>query len=118
MMPHIPKKFCKQSISLIIESETRDRFGKPIMKASQQDINNVLVQEQTIYSGTNNNREVTANAVIFLFDAVTTPMPKLDKNCLGKKLSYKDKEWTITNLVTNYYPTSPDKIYSYEIEVL
>ncbi|WP_237742423.1 putative minor capsid protein [Ligilactobacillus equi] len=103
---------------MLKESAKKDRFGKSVTTTTGTEIKNVLVQEQTIYSGTNDNRQVTANAVAFLFDKISSPMPQLDRHSVGKKIEYHGQQWTITNLVTNYYPTNPNKVFSYEIEVL
>lgn len=114
----IPRRFCKQSIQLITQSEEKDRFGKSKFDKQVNVLNHVLVQEETIYSGDGNSRQITANAVVFLFDTITEPMPSLDKQVIGNKINYHGLEWTITRLITNYYPTNPNKVYSYELEVI
>lgn len=77
----------------------------------------MIVQEQTIYTGNSNSREITANAVVFLFTGVSDPMPQLSREDVGNKIKYAGKEWTITNIVVNQDPFG-NGVYSYELEVL
>lgn len=118
-IPRISKQFCNQSIELIqtSSSDETDDWGKPIKTETTMQVNNVIVQEQTIYSGNNNSRTITANAVVFLFAGVSDPMPTFSREAVGNKIRYDGKEWTITNIVANRDPFSGD-VYSYELEVL
>lgn len=118
-LPRISKKLCNQSIEIIqtsISDETDD-WGKPIKSEKTTQVNNVIVQEQTIYSGNSNSRVITANAVVFLFAGITDPMPKISRENVGNKIKYDGKEWTITNIVVNQDPFGKG-VYSYELEVL
>lgn len=118
MIPRVAKRFCQQSIELIETQEgKKDRFGNAKKTTVRALINNVVVQEGTVYSGTNNSRQITANATIFMYAGVTTPLPHFDKSYMGRKLLYEGNEYTITNIVKNKEPFS-NKVYSYEIEVL
>lgn len=118
-IPRISKQLCNQSVELIQSnvSDETDDWGKPLKSEMTTQVNNVVVQEQTIYTGNSNSREITANAVVFLFAGVTDPMPKLSREDVGNKLKYDGKEWTITNIVVNQDPFGSG-IYSYELEVL
>lgn len=118
-IPRISKKLCNQSIEIIqtgISDETDD-WGKPLKSETTTQVNNVIVQEQTIYTGNSNSREITANAVVFLFTGVSDPMPQLSREDVGNKIKYAGKEWTIINIVVNQDPFS-NGVYSYELEVL
>ncbi|MCR1902295.1 minor capsid protein [Ligilactobacillus apodemi] len=115
-IPKISKKLCNQSVSFVIPSKETDDWGKTLPSNYVQ-ISNVIVQEQTIYSGNANSRVITANAVVFLFADVTDPMPKLSRENVGDKIKYAGKEWTITNIVVNQDPFG-NGVYSYELEVL
>ncbi|ASD50628.1 MAG TPA: capsid protein [Lactobacillus sp.] len=118
-IPRISKQLCNQSVELIQSnvSDETDDWGKPIKIETTTQVNNVIVQEQTIYTGNSNSREITANAVVFLFADVSDPMPQLSREAVGNKIRYDDKEWTITNIVVNRDPFS-NVVYSYELEVL
>lgn len=115
MLPRIPKKMCNQSIKIEVANGKEDGYGH--VQTEDVALDHVLVQPQTIYSGTSNNRTITANAVVFLFAGVTTPMPKIDKNWVGYHLTFEGNDYTITNIVDNREPYSND-VYSYELEVL
>lgn len=116
MIPVMPKKLCNQSIGLKLFTGKTDRYNKPEFE-NEKIIKNVIFQPQTIYSGTNNNREVVANAITFLFANISTPFPKLDKTQIGSKIIFEGKEYTIQKIIDNRNPFS-NEIYTYEIEVL
>ena len=115
MLPRIPKKMCNQSIVLHVESGEEDAYGKK--KKTDMPVNHVLVQPQTIYSGSNNSRTITANAIVFLFAQITEPLPKITPDWIGTHLTFENRDYTITNIVDNREPYS-NKVYSYELEVL
>ncbi|WP_283584539.1 putative minor capsid protein [Limosilactobacillus urinaemulieris] len=115
MLPHIPKKMCNQSIVLEMPTGEEDDYGK--QKTVEQVINNVLVQPQTIYSGSNNSRTITANAIVFLFADISESLPKITPDWVGTHLKFEGRDYTITNIVDNREPYS-NKVYSYELEVL
>lgn len=115
MLPRIPKRLCNQSVVIKVADGVEDDYGH----AQTHDIviEHAIVQPQTIYSGSNNNRTITANAIVFLFAGVTTPLPKIDKHWVGYHLTFEENDYTITNIVDNRDPFSND-VYSYELEVL
>ena len=114
-IPTIPKKYANQQVIYRMPSGVKDKYGKQ----TQVDtiINNCVVQQETIYSGTNNGRQVVANAVIFLYSDVTTPIPKLDKTSQGNKIIFEGVEYTIQRIVDNRNPLN-NEVWSYEVEVL
>ena len=115
MIPRIPKRLCNQSITLQVPTGKKDKSRKPVTEAIT--INHVIVQPQTIYSGSNNDRTVTANAIVYLFAGVSNPLPKLTPDCVGWHLTFEGREYAITNFVDNRDPYSND-VYSYELEVI
>lgn len=115
MIPRIPKRLCNQGISLLVPTGKLDKFRKPVTETIT--IDNVIVQPQTIYSGSNNDRTVTANAVVFLFAEISEPMPKLTPDCVGWHLTFEGRDYAITTFVDNREPYS-GKVYSYELEVI
>ena len=68
MLPHITKRLCNQTITMLIPTGKLDKYRKPVTQS--QEINHVMVQPQTIYAGSNNDRTVTANAVVEVFGVV------------------------------------------------
>lgn len=115
MIPRIPKRLCNQTITLLVPTGKMDKFRKPVTETIT--IDHVIVQPQTIYSGSNNDRTVTANAIVFLFAGVSDQFPKLTPDCVGWHLTFEGREYAITNFVDNREPCS-DKVYSYELEVI
>lgn len=114
-IPTIPKKYANQQVIYRMPSGVKDKYGKQ----TQVDtiINNCVVQQETIYSGTNNGRQVVANAVVFLYADVTNPMSKLDKTSQGNKIIFEGVEYTIQRIVDNRNPMN-NEVWSYEVEVL
>lgn len=115
MIPLMPKEYCNQSIVLRL-IQGKDKWQKPIF-SDPITIKNMIFQPQTVYSGTNNNRQVVANAIAFLFGDVSDPMPVIDKNHVGSELDFEGETYTITTIVDNRNPFS-NEVYSYELEVL
>ncbi|MEK1411090.1 putative minor capsid protein [Limosilactobacillus fermentum] len=115
MIPRIPKRLCNQSIVLLVPTGKKDKSRKPVTETTT--INHVIVQPQTIYSGSNNDRTVTGNAVVFIFAEISEPMPKLTPDCVGWHLTFEDRDYAITNFVDNREPYA-NKVYSYELEVI
>ena len=115
MLPKIPLRLCNQSVVLHMATGDEDDYGKP--KTADVAVNHVIVQPQTIYSGSNNDRTITANAIVFLFADISTPMPKLTPDCVGWHLMFDGHDYVITNFVDNRDPYG-NGVYSYELEVL
>ncbi len=115
MIPLMPKEYCNQSIVLRL-LEGKDKWQKPIF-SEQVTINNMIFQPQTVYSGSNNNRQVVANAIAFLFAGVSAPMPAITKEHVGSEIDFEGETYTITTIIDNRNPFS-NEIYSYELEVL
>ena len=115
MIPLIPKEYCNQSIVLRL-IQGKDKWQKPIF-SDPITIKNMIFQPKTVYSGTNNNRQVVANAIAFLFGGVSDPMPTISKNNVGSEIDFEGETYTITTIVDNRNPYS-NEVYSYELEVL
>ncbi|MFS0927443.1 putative minor capsid protein [Enterococcus durans] len=115
MIPLIPKEYCNQSIVVRL-IQGKDKWQKPIF-SDPITIKNMIFQPQTVYSGTNNNRQVVANAIAFLFGGVSDPMPTISKNNVGSEIDFEGETYTITTIVDNRNPFS-NEVYSYELEVL
>lgn len=115
ILPKIPKSMAKQSVLLKLRTGETDSWGKEKYRDVQ--VNNCVVQLQTIYSGTNNNRSIVANGVIFFYFGITSPWIHLDRDAVGSKLMFEDKEYTITRVIDNRDPFG-NEVWSYEVEVL
>lgn len=115
MLPRISKRLCNQSVTFLIPDGKEDDYGQ--QGTTEQKVDNVIVQPQTIYSGSSNSRTITANAIVYLFAGISTPLPKITKDWVGYHLKFEGNDYTITNIVDNREPTS-NEVYSYELEVL
>lgn len=115
MLPRIPKRLCNQTITLRIADSKEDDYGH--QETHEVQVSHVLVQPQTIYAGSNNNRTITANAIVYLFAGITEPLPKITPDWVGTHLNFEGRDYTITNVVDNREPYS-NQVYSYELEVL
>ena len=115
MIPLMPKQYCNQSITLRL-LEGKDKWQKPIF-SEPIIIKHMIFQPQTVYSGSNNNRQVVANAIAFLFGGVSDPMPVITKKHVGSEIDFEGETYTITTIIDNRNPYS-NEVYSYELEVL
>lgn len=117
MMLKPPKRMCQQTITLTLTDLTKtDEWGQPL-PGKPVTIEHCVVQPQTIYSGSNNDRTIVANAVVFLYTGISSPLPIITKNNVGSKLTFEDVEYTVQKIIDNRNPFSNDQ-YSYELEVL
>ena len=115
MIPLMPKQYCNQSITLRL-LEGKDKWQKPIF-SEPIIIKHMIFQPQTVYSGSNNNRQVVANAIAFLFGCVSDPMPVINKKHVGSEIDFEGETYTITTIIDNRNPYS-NEVCSYELEVL
>ena len=116
MIPSIPKSMANQSI-ILKKYIGRDGIYDEPQYETPMEIDNCVFQPQTIYSGTNNNRQVVANAVLYLYTGLSNPMPKLTKDNYESQIIFEGQTYTVKSIIDNRDPFSND-LWSYEIEVL
>lgn len=116
-MPKIPKSMANQTATLIKHTVMSTEDGERVSEDVKVVYKYIVFQPTTIYSGTGNDRTITANGVLFLYANVTTPMPNLSKNDVGAFVEIEGNTYKIQRIVDNRDPFSND-IWSYEIEVL
>ena len=80
-------------------------------------INNVRFDLRTIYSGSNNDRQIVANATVIFMSPYSTPWIELDDSYVGSKISFNAKEYTITTVNRDMEPFSR-KVYQYKLGVI
>lgn len=113
----VPFQMANDTIKLtIVDQQELDRYGKPKV-VFDSEIKNCVVNMQTVYSGTNSNRQLVANGLIILYKGCSTPLPVLDKDKLGSKVTYRDKTYTVTS-IDEYDQPGSDELYSYELQVI
>lgn len=116
MIPKFPKAMANQSIVFRRYAGMEGLYDKPTYDKPIT-IEHCVFQPQTVYSGTNNDRKVVANAVVFLYAGVSSPMPELDKTNYGSKVEFEGQEYIVQTVVDNRDPFS-NAVWSYELEVL
>lgn len=80
-------------------------------------INNVRFDLRTIYSGSNNDRQIVANATVVFMLPYTDPWIELDDSYIGSKIIFNDKEYTITTVNRDMEPFNGN-IYQYKVGVI
>jgi hypothetical protein len=115
MIPSLPKNLCRQSILLRLSKE-KDRWQKPIIEQEVL-IKHMIFQQETIYSGTKNNRKKRAAGILFLFSGVSDPLPEITPEYLGSEIEYEGHLFTLEKITVNKNPFSSE-VYSYELEVI
>lgn len=85
-------------------------YGEPVT------INNCRLQLQTVYTGTNDQRQLIANAVIFLYADLTKPWQTFSKDSLGSVFTYRGVDYTLVSITELMQPGTND-LYGYELQV-
>ena len=80
-------------------------------------INNVRFDLRTIYSGSNNDRQIVANATVIFMSPYSTPWIELDDSYVGSKIMFNDKKYTITTVNRDMEPFNGN-IYQYKVGVI
>ena len=107
-----PKSMCNQSIVLKLKVEDPDDIYGESTNFDEIKLDNCVV-----YEGSNNNRQIVANATIMLYAGITTPFIELTKNHLGSKIEYNGVEYTLTNVSESRDPFS-NELYQYKLGVI
>lgn len=118
MSPLIPKSMANQTITLkkYLGTDSSNIYDdSPQYETST--IKNCVFQPQTVYTGTNDNREIVANAIVYFYAGISTPFPTLTKANYGSKIEFEGNEYSLQTIVDNRDPFS-NEVVSYELEVL
>lgn len=93
-----------------------DDWQKPVYGAPVV-LEHVRIDRGTVYSGTDNNRQVVASAVIYIRTAANPGMPVLDDTWLEGIAEFDSRKYTITTVNVLKDSDNPG-IWGYELEVL
>ncbi|KRL10734.1 putative minor capsid protein [Schleiferilactobacillus perolens] len=93
-----------------------DDWQKPVYGAPVA-MDHVRIDRGAVYSGTNNDRQIVANAVIYIRCFANLEIPALDDSWLQGMASFDDKKYTIT-AVNVLKDASGMSTWGYELEVL
>lgn len=105
------------SITLIKQIPKQDDPYNDDYEEIRTDINNVRFDLRTVYSGSNNDRQIVANATVVFMSPYSTPWIKLDDSYIGSKIIFNDKEYTITTVNRDMEPFNGN-IYQYKVGVI
>mgnify|MGYP001852637388 CR=1 FL=1 len=104
-----PKTMFQDTVTLKKEViDTDDPYGEKVV-AETTEINNCRFTLRTVYSGTNNDRQVVSNASIVMMSTYTTPFVDFD--------IFNGREYTITTINRDIEPFSR-KVYQYKLGVI
>jgi hypothetical protein len=112
-----PKTMFQDTVTLKKEViDTDDPYGEKVV-AETIKINNCRFTLRTVYSGTNNDRQVVSNASIVMMSTYTTPFIDFDPSYQGAKIVFNGREYTITTINRDIEPFSR-KVYQYKLQVI
>lgn len=108
---------CNQSI--IIKRKVEDDLYNEATYDDGVEIQNCVVHLRTIYSGTNNDRQIVANGTVVLYQSISEPFISLSKQDIENKakIIYEGQEYTLTNINEDYEPFS-NKLYQYKLTMI
>lgn len=112
-----PKSMFPNSITLSKQISKQDDPYNDDYEEVSTEINGVRFDLRTIYSGSNNDRQVVANATVIFMPPYTNPWIELDDSYIGSKIGFNDKEYTITTVNRDMDPFSGE-IYQYKVGVI
>lgn len=112
-----PKSMFPSSITLIKQISKQDDPYNDDYEEVRTDINGVRFDLRTIYSGSNNDRQIVANATVIFMPPYTNPWIELDDSYIGSKIIFNAKEYTITTVNRDMEPFSGE-IYQYKVGVI
>ena len=112
-----PKSMFPNSITLIKLIPKQDDPYNDDYEEIRTKIDNVRFDLRTIYSGSNNDRQIVANATVIFMSPYSTPWIELDDSYVGSKIKFNAKEYTITTINRDIEPFSR-KVYQYKLGVI
>ena len=112
-----PKSMFPNSIILDqLKAKTNNPFEDDYQHVKTK-IDHVRFDLRTVYSGTNNDRQIVANATVIFMPPYTRPWVELDDSYIGSKIIFNDKEYTITTVNRDIEPFNR-KVYQYKVGVI
>lgn len=112
-----PKSMFQDTIDLIhTEINENDPYGEG-GKVTKNTINNVRFSLRTVYSGSNNDREVIANATIVVMPTYSEPFYEFTEKNQGDKVIFNGHEYTIKTINRDIEPFSQE-VYQYKLGVI
>ena len=91
-------------------------YGEP-ETVSKTEIKNVRFSLRTVYSGTNNDRQVVANATIVVMSTYSEPFYEFTEQNQGDKIVFNGHDYTIKTINRDIEPFS-NEVYQYRLWVI
>lgn len=98
------------------EEDKDDPYGEG-GTVTETEIKNVRFSLRTVYSGTNSDRQVVANATIVLMSTYSEPFYDFTEQNQGDKVIFNGHEYTIKQINRDIEPFSRD-VYQYRLWVI
>lgn len=112
-----PKAMFQDTIILKhLEADKSDPYGESEI-VTQTEIKNVRFSLRTVYSGTNNDRQVVANATIVVMSEYSEPFYNFTEQNQGDKVVFNDHEYTIKTINRDIEPFT-NSVYQYRLWVI
>ena len=116
-----PKAMFQDTITLKhLESNKSDPYSDPYGEreiVAQTEIKNVRFSLRTVYSGTNNDRQVVANATIVVMSTYSEPFYEFTEQNQGDKIVFNGHEYTIKTINRDIEPFT-NQVYQYRLWVI
>lgn len=112
-----PKAMFPNSITLIKLIPKQDDPYNDDYEEIRTVINNVRFDLRTIYSGSNNDRQIVANATIVVMSTYSKPFYEFTEANVGDKVSFNGHDYTITTINRDIEPFS-NEVYQYRLWVI
>lgn len=112
VMPKPPKEFCIDSFEyeeyLGLNNWNEPDHAEPIA------VNHCRIDRGTEYSSSASGKQLLYNAVVFCYEGITTPLPKIKVESI---IRFDGIEHVITKVIP-IYEAYEQTLYSYELEVV
>lgn len=112
MMPKPPREFCIDSL-IYKEYKGENDWSEPIF-ADPLFIEYCRIDRSPVYTSTTSGKQLLYNAVVFLYEGITTPLPSFTTQSI---LIFDDAEHVVTKVIP-IYEAYEKTLYSYELEVV
>lgn len=109
-----PKSMFQDTI--VLQHTEVNSYGE-VAKVTKTTINNVRVSLRTVYTGSNNNRQIVANATIVVMSTYSEPFYEFTEQNQGWKVIFNKHEYTITTINRDIEPFSQE-VYQYKLGVI
>ncbi|CCI85292.1 putative minor capsid protein [Lactobacillus pasteurii] len=118
-----PKSMFQDTVKLISSIDDGDTSNSNLdvygenKTTTEINISNCRFILRTVYSGSNNDRQVVSNATVVFMNGYTEPFYDFSDKNQGDKLVFNGKEYTITSINRDIEPFT-SQVYQYKVGVI